>query len=368
MGVATITVEQLLWELTARQGVLQLADPAPTVRAAYRRAINHAIVGRAVPAGFALRHTGRDRGDLTIRLVPAAPSVAQGRPVRVPVPTTLAGAPDAVLTLAGPGPLPGFSPAGWDRALQIVNGLAQEAARRGYDFAVRREGDIVVQLTIDEDSQEFLLAEEQERRNVVDETAAAAVKYDWQRVPTRPTLVPTGRLVIRTPERYGSRSWADRQRWRLEDKIGAVFALAEERCRVAATARHQAADHASEQRRIWEEAVPRAHAQYGEQLNRARLDAQVQAWRRAQDYRHYAAELQRRSRAADLDDTARAGLTDWIAFIEKQAAHLDPLAAVEELRVETPETASATDLDRFMPSGMTVLRPPSPPTHRPPAR
>lgn len=364
----TVTPTELLARLAEGNGTVQVPDPEPAVRAGYRRAIHRILVEQLVPAGKALRHSGRDRGDLTIRLVATDPAGTVERPPKLRVPAALDGAPADIAALARAGALPGFSPAGWERALLILYALAEAASQRGVGFAVRQDGDIVISITLAEDSQDFLLTEELERRNVPDETGTTVIKYDWQRVPTRPTLVPTGRLLIRTPERYGAKSWADRRRWRLEDKLGDVLAFAEQRCQEATSERRRAEAYDREQRRIWDDAVPRAHAQYVDQLNRERLDTQVQAWRRAQDYRHYAAELQRRSSAAELDDTARAGLTGWIAFIEEQAAHLDPLEAVEELRVVTPEAASATDLDRFMPSGMTVLRPPSPAAHRPPAR
>jgi hypothetical protein len=86
----TITVQDLLRQLDAANGELHVPDPAPTLRAAYRRAIHHALADGVVPDGVVLRHTGRDRGDLTIRLIPAAVDVtAAERSAPVPVPAAL---------------------------------------------------------------------------------------------------------------------------------------------------------------------------------------------------------------------------------------------------------------------------------------
>ncbi len=52
---------------------LRVTDPKPTERAAWRRVIYALINSNAAPPGLRLRHTGRDHGDLVIRLVPDTP-------------------------------------------------------------------------------------------------------------------------------------------------------------------------------------------------------------------------------------------------------------------------------------------------------
>ncbi len=50
---------------------ITVTDPTPAERAAWRRVIYALINSDAAPARYRLRHSGRDHGDLTIRLVPA---------------------------------------------------------------------------------------------------------------------------------------------------------------------------------------------------------------------------------------------------------------------------------------------------------
>lgn len=350
-----ITVEALLTKLQAGGGELHLDDPEPGMRAAYRRAINRAITSDAVPRGFGLRHTGRDRGDLHIRLVrkDEAPLPAP----KVLVPESLAAAP-AVLRALEASRQPGFSPAGWDRGLRLLAGIAEEADRRGYGFSARAEECLVFELQIGEEVAAFQLVEELERRAVADDAAAQAARYDWQRVPTHPVKVPSGRLVIQTPERYGAQHWRDRDRWRLDDKLAAVLAVAEQRCQQAADARSAARQRADELRQIWEAALPRAHACHLEAVNLARLDEQVANWRRARDYRAYAADLRTHLDGSTLGEDDSRAAAAWLGFIDRQAEALDPLLDPRSLRVVEPESPAAADLDRYMPKGMTVRRPP----------
>jgi hypothetical protein len=67
-ATAEVSAEALLADLES-SGVVTVADPPDSVRRAYRQAMNRAITERLVPEGSVLRHTGRDQGDLVIRLV-----------------------------------------------------------------------------------------------------------------------------------------------------------------------------------------------------------------------------------------------------------------------------------------------------------
>ncbi|WP_216363295.1 hypothetical protein, partial [Arthrobacter sp. Hiyo1] len=95
-----LSTAALIAELQVGDGVLTIPDPAPDTRAYYRRAIRRAISDGAVPGGYLLRHTGRDRGDLVIRLISrdeAGQSAVKLPPI--PVPTTLEIVHETVRTL-----------------------------------------------------------------------------------------------------------------------------------------------------------------------------------------------------------------------------------------------------------------------------
>ncbi|WP_419404217.1 hypothetical protein, partial [Micrococcus sp. F3Y] len=66
---AEVSPADLLAALESGDGVLAVPNPAPAIRASYRRAISRLDVEDAVPAGYILRHTGRFRGDMVICLL-----------------------------------------------------------------------------------------------------------------------------------------------------------------------------------------------------------------------------------------------------------------------------------------------------------
>ena len=70
--VEQITAAGLIRALEAGSGILRVTDPADRVRRAYRRAIHAARASDAVPQDRRLQLSGRDQGELVIRLVPAA--------------------------------------------------------------------------------------------------------------------------------------------------------------------------------------------------------------------------------------------------------------------------------------------------------
>jgi hypothetical protein len=65
-----ISGDELVERVTAAEGSLRIPDPEPATRAAWRRAIHAAARSSSLPAGMRLWHTGRDKGDLVIRLLP----------------------------------------------------------------------------------------------------------------------------------------------------------------------------------------------------------------------------------------------------------------------------------------------------------
>lgn len=66
---ATIALaQQLIDQLTQADGAVRIEEPDEHTRAQYRRAIHAAKQHKLIPDGHELRHTGRDRGDIVVRL------------------------------------------------------------------------------------------------------------------------------------------------------------------------------------------------------------------------------------------------------------------------------------------------------------
>jgi hypothetical protein len=84
-----ISGDNLIQRLVAAGGSLHIPNPEPAVRAAWRRAIHAVANGGNLPAGMRLWHTGRDKGDLVVRLVVrrSLETKTQQKAPPIPVPT-----------------------------------------------------------------------------------------------------------------------------------------------------------------------------------------------------------------------------------------------------------------------------------------
>jgi hypothetical protein len=340
-------------------GTVTLTDPTAFTRAAYRSAISRAITEGLVPDGYALRHSGRDRGDLVIRLVVASelPVPAEKLP-EIVLPENLAGCHEVVRMLGEADDLLlHVSQGARPRALRIAQAIADECGQRGYGFGLRDDGKPSFRITIGEDHFDFALSEELDRRVVPDEEKLAAAKYSWQRIPSAAKDLPSGRLTLLLGHGYGSVSWGDRKRWSLEQKLPVMFKTVADRA--AAHAQERADKEAEKQRRHreWEVAVPRARQAYIDELNRDRLRAQVSSSAEAEAVRQYCMRLDKLAAdCLDKDDAAR--IRAWAAWARQEADRVDPLTDPEKLGFEIPEEIRTYDLDKFMPGGMQAWRPP----------
>lgn len=353
-----VTPQSLLADLASDDGVLVLADPSSTVRAAYRSAISRAITEGHVPQGCGLRHTGRDRGDLVIRLVRLADEPGHAEPLAsIPLPGDLQHCHEAVAALRDTPRLLLVSDQARERALRIAQAIAGECGRRGYEFGLRGDGEPSFQVNIGAEEFGFTLVEESEDIEVADPEKLAAAKYAWQRVPSVIRQVPSGRLVLRMGAAHGSVSWADRQRWALEQKLPAMFKLVAERALEQARRRQRKEQERQRRRRAWEEAIQRAKQAHIEQLNRDRLHQQVGRSAEAQAIRGYCARLE--SAASECGDPGLAEqIRGWAAWARQEADRIDPLDHPERLAYQVPDEVGPPDFESFMPRGLSAWHPP----------
>lgn len=349
----------LVAELQVGDGVITIPDPAPDTRASYRRAISKAISHGAVPEGYLLRHKGRDHGDLVIRLISrdeAGQSAEKLPPV--PVPTTLEIVHETVRTLRDERPgLLDVADSSRGRALLVLQAIADECGRRGYEFSLRPDDNPTFQISVDGVSFGFVMFEEYESRPVMNEDDLKEAKYDWQRVRSAVQKVRSGRLAIQTGSRYSAVSWADRKRWSLAGRLPHLFAYVEQSTIETIEQRARAERERIERRQAWEQALDRARQLYVTDLNRHRLDLQLVASRRAEDLRRYADRIDRQAEAMDDAEPALQS-HQWAAWTRSEADRTDPLLRPTDLVYVKPEEIKESDLDPFMPRGMSVWRPP----------
>lgn len=352
-----VTAQSLLAELQS-DGPVTVPDPPAAVRAVYRRAINRAITEGLVPDGYGLRHTGRDRGDLVIRLarLEDAPPRPQTLPP-IPVPETLEACHDAVAALRDSTGLLDVSAAARSRALLIAKAIAGECSRRGYRFGLRDDGQPSFQINAGQERFCFTVTEELERREVADPDKLAAAKYPWQRIPSVVRQVPSGRLLLRLDSGYPSFYWADRQRWTLTHKLPEMFETIGRLAAARAARRQREEDECQQRRQAWDEAIERARQAYLDQLIRKRLRDQAARSAEALAIRSYCAQLD--AAAHQCEDPDRAGqIRAWALWARQEASRIDPLTSPGQLRYEIPEVSPA-DLEPFMPRGLTASHPPS---------
>jgi hypothetical protein len=354
-----ITAAGLIQTLEAGGGILRLTDPADSTRRAYRRAIHSARRSDAVPLDRRLQLTGRDRGDLVIRLVPASDDTPRATPKLVAIldedDVRLDGAPELLRAVASLR----TSTDARARALRILFALSEEAGRRGHVVQLGGDG-AVLAITIGRDRFEFDLFEEDDVADVVPEAELATKRFSWQRVSPRSSAIPSGRLVLRLLHEYRQASWADRTRWRLEDRLGHALEHIELLARDAEDRRREARVDALERRGIWDAAMAAAREQFIEAFNRRRMEAQLTAWDKARGLRAYADRLADAA-SAEADPEHAARMSDWRRRILAEADQIDPLASPADLPFDITDDIRPADLEPYMPRGMSVYRPPDVP-------
>ncbi len=370
-----MTPTQLMDALTAGSGEIHIPDPNERVRASYRRAIHAAKERRLVPEGFQLWHTGRDRGDMTIRLLRRHGQV-QGQPhdsVQPPQPEpprpraqTAERKPKrksldvkpALPSLAVSKPL-------IPRCRAILQSLADEALRRGYDVLVGVEKASLV-IVASGEHLPFKLFEELDVVAAPPPKKPEPLRYSRQQPPPITVRVPSGRLTLRLEHHYRNRTWADRVRWRVEDRVIDVIDHVDCLARAEIERQREAHEKGLRDLEEWEAAVVAARRDFLVAMNRRRMRQQAARSARAQTLRAFADRVAVASLAESNVDL-KGRMLDWQAQIADQADNLDPLNSPEDLGPIEPQEIGPTQLAPYMPRGMSVYYRPTVPAFPHPA-
>lgn len=347
----------LLAELEAADGVHLVENPTGRVRAAYRRAIHAAISSGSVPDGYRLTHSGRDRGDLVIRLVPFAERPPYQRRPRIAIPSAADPDHPLVSALTKQADHMPISPSLVPRALAIIQALAEDCDRRGYWLDVATDRELGLRMTAQGHLFDLDLYEEQDEIERVAVEEVAATKYAWQRVRPQVVTLPSGRLALRLRDEWHRRTWADRSRWRLDDKLPAVLAEMERRAAEAEQRRLAGAQAAVERHRRWTNAMAQARHGFIDELNRERLRWQVGEWQLAAAMRAYCDAIDQAAVGADSATQALV-LKQWLEWCRAEADRIDPLRHVDQLALERPPQVSLADLRRFLPADLSPYEEP----------
>jgi hypothetical protein len=170
--------------------------------------------------------------------------------------------------------------------------------------------------------------------------------------------VGSGRLTLLLDEPFPRRSWSDRTRCALDDKLGAAFVELERRLTEAEEKRRRREEDLLRRQHAGDASVPTAKRAYITDLNRRRLLGQVSKYVEAQSLRAYAEGLQRTANSQDDRDAGEA-IHRWAAWAQAEADRVDPLIAISALVCMEPDEIRPADFDRFMPPGMSAYRRPT---------
>lgn len=348
---------EILANLAAEPHVVPVLAPGARDRARYRRAIHHIITTHQIPEGFQLRHTGRDHGDLTIRLIPESDASQRPPTPQVAVPAEGSAVSSEVRELAVSRRM-AVTEAARERALRILQAISTECSARGWTLRADRTDERAFEVTTPECTFELTLTEELVTREMPDEEVLSTAKYPWQRVPLQMRKAGSGRLTLRLGRYYRCRTWADRSRWTLEDKLGAAFAEMQSRVDEAAAERRRKEDDLLRRQQAWDAAVRQAKAAYVVDLNRRRLREQAARHGEAQALRTYAQALAALA-GSQPESTDTAALSDWALAATEEAQRLDPLDDIGSLQRLDPDNPTPDDYAPFMPKGMNAHRRPT---------
>jgi hypothetical protein len=214
------------------------------------------------------------------------------------------------------------------RLLRFVTLLADGAESRGYSVSVDRD-QVALQCEKAGHATTLIMGEEYERREVLPSSVDLDQEklYGWQRVQSKIEAIPSGRLTLEIPEKFHFRGrrrrWADRKRWRLDDKLPEI--LDEIDARAELVAEEQAAEKHEriEREQEWERAMDSARSQFIEEQRRRLLSEQVNAWHESQRTLAYCHELDKAAEA-EQDEPRAMELRSWSAWARSEGARLDP--------------------------------------------
>ena len=369
-----MTSDELIDQLNSAGGEIYIADPSERVRAQYRRAIYDAKERGLVSEGLQLWHTGRDRGDMVIRLLKRharPPKVAS--PVRAPDTARAPVTKTRVIQKRVKRPTIDLKPALASLAVSkgllprcrtILQQLTDQALSRGYEVLAGVEKSSLV-IVANGEHLPFRLFEEQDTAPAPPPTKAELRRNPW-RLPPTTIKVPTGRLALRLDHHYRTRTWADRTRWRLEDRLTEVIDHVDSLARAEIERQREAHEKGLRDLEEWEAGAAAARDAYVAALNRRRMRNQAVRSGRAHALREFADRVLARA-AAEADPSAAAQMLEWQAAILVEAEGMDPFTAPDELRLVEPEEITASDLAPYMPWGMSIYYRPVVPTFPLPA-
>jgi hypothetical protein len=317
-----------------------------------------------VPSGSRLQVKRISREELLIELVGDGILDEEGREVSAPlepvaVPARLSNYHRVAREFRDRTSLHEVSRKALPRVLRIVHALASEAERRGYQVAcvkVREDGYGRSDWKPTHDGQlVFTISGHPLRVRIWEKGAGLRGPYEqqlrrWKQDREQPVRLmlfverpkpydsgATGELNIEALDgSYGrQKSWADRSRWTLEDRLPHLLRELELQAIDAEERRLAAAREEAERQRQWEAAMEDAKRQLIEDHRLEVLRSRVRAWQEADAIRAYCDAVEARHGADTL--AANPEAAQWLALAREQADRAQQLPRMPPHPEPTPE-------------------------------
>ncbi|MBB6569460.1 hypothetical protein HPO96_10655 [Kribbella sandramycini] len=328
--------------LRAEGDTLRLPNPTADERAGYRRLLHLCKQEGLVPDGLELLHTGRDQGDLIIRLSQGRPvDVTDWNRIRLNIRRTITD-PQALLAVVTERPqCLNVTESSMPRAIKFIGSLAKAAVAAGYSIGVNTKPQAPkIFFQAGHWQRELILEEEyDEVRHVTTEEDRRALRGRFWRPPPAYEKVACGRLKLqigraRSDEKY---TWTDLKGARLERRLGDIMTelregLAEdERVRLEAErewVQQQArwARQEAEERSQWRAAMISARGLALEDVRRSKFRQAYDQWTAADQIRTFCSALERAASHPNAEH-----LPQWIEWARAAADALDPATTPDQL-------------------------------------
>lgn len=350
---------RLIERLQSENGTIRLPNPSAADRASYRRLLHLCKKEGLVPDGSELLHTGRDQGDLIIRLSQGSPDdVTDWNRIRLNVRRTITDPQALIAAITEKPHCLKVTDSSLPRAIKLTSALAKAAIAAGYSIGINTKpqtpklffqaGRWQRDLTLEEEYDEV--------RHVTTAEDRQALRQRSWRPPPAYEKVASGRLRLQI-DRGGSDktfSWSDEKGARLERRLADI--LEEVRLGLAEDEqeRLEANRRWAEQQAEWDRAKAEKRSQWHNALAAARVpaleDVRHRTFRRAYDQWTAAGQIRAFCAAlepAASDSGSSSHLPEWIDWARTAADELDP--------VTTPSGLGDIDFNR--PPGPDELRP-----------
>ncbi|MPZ81984.1 MAG: hypothetical protein GEV28_16965 [Actinophytocola sp.] len=320
----------------------------------WRKIVDFAKRHRMVPDGKRIEKTRMWDGDLRIALLDgghfnAKPPLDPAQ--RVDVPDYVDQLHPLLSHLKNSAATLDVSPEQAPRALRIMHTVLTEAERRGYDTGWAEDTSEGVEIRDGNFRLHITMTEERKQRDLLPTPEELANKkiYTWQRIQPETKWVHSGKLKIQLST-SGARWdrpawWADRKRWRVEDKLSELVAeinrrVQAERDRIVEEERARL-----QRQRDREAAMANARARFQQDRRIDALNRQLKNWQKAASIRAYCTDVEG-ARSVEHDTEQADAQARWMEWCRAYADHIDPAKTGTRAPDEIEPTPS--DLKPYM--------------------